>query len=403
MSSGCEHSYFNNCGPIKEGDDQCIFHKVTKTKSERREFYEELKDLEYVREETDAALGGLGMSTHTRFVFEDHIDFRGYHFPKVPLEKPSSLAFGFGRAIFEGTADFSHASFYMPVFSGAIFKSDVLFAGATFFEAEFDQTVFHGSADFRGAIFEGTVSFHLASFYGPARFLTANFDARANFSVTSFEDECLFIGASFDSSLSFSNTEFHRGITILPVNGEYIQSGPIRVDVDEQDRFQQDNALREACRVQRISFEQGGFSEEADQMYLRERRAYRRHRATDSLIGKIKAISEAVLADFTSRYGTSWLRVIGISFLTITIFSLVYGFVDSCLPGFGQLTYESSSPPVDRPWIYVYYSTTIFTTIGSGDISATRYLAVFSAFQALVGALLIALIIAVFARQWMRS
>lgn len=403
MCNDCGYSHFNNCGTKKPQDDYCLFHKSSKTRAERKEFYTKIKNRNSVREERDRALGTLGMSTHTRFVFEDSVDFRGYHFPKIPFGQSRSLVFGFGRAIFESTTDFSYASFYNPVFSRAIFKSDVSFKGAIFFNAEFEGASFRGVANFNGATFEGKISFHLSTFFESARFLTSDFSGPANFSGTSFQSECLFMGSSFQKSLSFSGAEFNHGITILPVDNEYLQSGPFGVDVNESERFQRNDALREACRVQRISFEDRGLAEEADQMYLRERRAYRRHRAANSIKGKVHAISEAVLADLTSRYGTSWIRVIGISILAITACSIIYGVVDVFVPSFGEVTYSTSNPPIAKPWLYLYFSVVTFTTLGFGDVSATGNLALLSAGQALTGALMMALIIAVFARQWMRS
>lgn len=97
------------------------------------------------------------------------------------------------------------------------------------------------------------------------------------------------------------------------------------------------------------------------------------------------------------------IRVIGISILTITVCSIIYGVVDVFAPSVGDITYGTSNPPIAKPWLYLYFSIVTFTTLGFGDVSATGNLALLSAGQALSGALMMALIIAVFARQWMRS
>ena len=45
MAEGrCKKEELGNCGPIKDGDDYCLFHKPGKSAEEAREFYEKLKE-----------------------------------------------------------------------------------------------------------------------------------------------------------------------------------------------------------------------------------------------------------------------------------------------------------------------------------------------------------------------
>ena len=109
-----------------------------------------------------------------------------------------------------------------------------------------------------------------------------------------------------------------------------------------------------------------------------------------------------VVADLSCRYGTSWLRVLTVSGGLILLSAMIYWAGDVYTGYFGDLEANSEALPVAKPGFYFYYSAVVFLALGSADVSATGLLAYVSVAQSLMGAVLLALIIAVFSRRWMR-
>ncbi|MDY7082229.1 MAG: potassium channel family protein [Halobacteria archaeon] len=148
--------------------------------------------------------------------------------------------------------------------------------------------------------------------------------------------------------------------------------------------------------------EDQGRKDDADRMFRREMRARRKRRGST-----LKRFFEWVIADLTSGYGTSWLRVIGVSFAIIALFTLVY-FVNAAIR-----IYNSASPLGrvnglnDVSLVYAladsfYFSAVTFTTLGYGDMSPVGVIKIASVLESLFGAIFMALLVAVFARKWMR-
>ena len=211
----CKLDEYGNCDEETKNQEYCIFHKPNKSEKEAKEFYEKfLKKFKPKKERIT-----VGLEEIERLVFEEKVDCSGYVFPKIPE-----------------SVDFSFVS--------SVFKGDALFKEATF----------EGIAWFKWAKFEGVAWFGKTIFKESAWFIEATFEGIANFRGKKEGSEY-----KFYSKLDFSNTEFRKG-----------------VDIDiPSEWFKLPEAEAEACRVQRISYEREGRKDDADRMFVRERRALR--------------------------------------------------------------------------------------------------------------------------------
>ena len=339
----------------------------------------------------------------------------------------------FYRAIFKGDARFYGAIFEEDAgFSGATFKGDARFSRATFEEvAWFDRAIFEKNVWFNGAIFKGDARFYGAIFE-VARFDGATFKGDAEFIGTTFEGNTLFDGATFEGiadfrekeenseykfycELSFSNAEFRKG-AFIDVPSEW---------------FKLPSAEAEACRVQRIFYEREGKKDDADRMFVRERRALRKAKVeeakanvrkvkeevkeTNSSLRKVEKIKaelikafnlikatssyllakgssslEFLIADLTCEYGINWQRpVILWMFFVLFTFPLLYFIL-------GGVTKVSS--PLD----YLYFSIVTATTLGYGDLQPIGWCKLVASTEAIFGTFMWAVFLAVFARKYMR-
>ena len=212
--------------------------------------------------------GNAGFNTA---IFEDYAGFRWAIF--------KGHAWFNDEAIFEGNAEFTRVTFEGDAgFNEAIFERNAWFRWATFKgDAGFNDATFYGRTGFIEATFEEKAVFNRARFKGYTWFCEATFEGEAVFIEATFEDYTEFTGATFEgivdfwgkkegydykfySKLVFLNTEFRKGVYI-DIPSEW---------------FKLPEAEAEACRVQRISYEKEGKKDDADRMFVRERRALRR-------------------------------------------------------------------------------------------------------------------------------
>lgn len=188
-------------------------------------------------------------------------------------------------------------------------------------------------------------------------------------SFATFTEKSKSLKYRFHEKLSFSNVEFKKGVEIdMP-----------------SELFRLPEAEAEACRVQRISYEREGKKDDADRMFVRERRALRRAKIWQAkeqlgklsgIKSKLKAIFELlkvwlisgfeyVIADFTCHYGTNWKRPVFLWLFTVLIFvPLVYLFLNSCLH---LNVVKGDSIEVKSLLDYIYFSIVTATTLGYGD------------------------------------
>jgi len=412
----CKMAHFGNCDPETADQEYCIFHKPDKTEEEAVEFYRKFLE----RFEHEIILGIRHPAVINSVVFKEELHCEGFVFPR---NLPNN--FELGVDLWWGTVFEENA-----IFSEATFEGYALFAGAKFnAEAWFDKVVFQDHANFVGATFKGLTMFSEAYFEDEADFMGATFESvvmfdRAifkgdvNFNETTFEEVPEFTGKwkaekyKFYGGLNFSHADIRKGININ-IPSEW---------------FKLPEAEIEARRVQRLSYEKEGKRDEADRMFVLERRAYRKvlkNRAKEKYSNakmpyqKFEAILfliyvyistaiEAILADWISLYGTSWGRIILSSFWVITVNAILYQalshFSHVVILGIpiGTIYTNGASEGIPGLLNALYYSLVTFTTLGYGDMHPTGWLKALSAIEALTGAVFMALIVAVIARKWMR-
>ncbi|WP_461866043.1 potassium channel family protein [Thermococcus sp.] len=318
----------------------------------------------------------------------------------------------FERVKFNDEITFMNAKFHgVTSFKGAIFYESVKFIDGTIFSklVSFDSALFKQRVYFTRCVF-GNANFENSTFEDSVRFESVEFLNAAVFKGSLFKRIVYFEKTDFNGYLSFSNSIFQRGIQIT------------------KEHFKLPEAEAEARRIQRLSYEKEGKRDDADRMFVLERRAYRkvlRHCAKEkysnakTLYQKFEAIMfliytyistaiEIVLADWISLYGTSWGRIILNSFWVITVNAILY----QALSRFshtmilrvpiGTIYTNSTSGGISGLLNALYYSLVTFTTLGYGDMYPTGWLKALSAIEALTGAVFMALIVAVMARKWMR-
>ena len=323
----------------------------------------------------------------------------------------------FGEAIFSD-AEFENANFQRAEFGVGNF-SEAKFRNVNFLGTKFKQAIFISSsfiqADFRGADIKRAQ-------FSNSRFKEANFKGSkfeiANFSWAEFE-RADFSYSRFKKSLVFDNVSFRENVVIIPITGNLEEARPSSIEkrVFSQDpkecdkghkRFCHPQPLAEAAKVQRIMYEKIGDREKADVMFVLEMRAKRKLRKVSArdplkkLGNSIYNFFEWAIADVTSRYGTSWIRLISITVLTILLYAFVYWIIVNHLE-LGDI-YHSVSPyqPVSDFLTILYYSIVTFTTLGYGDLYPTGIVRAISSLEAFTGAVFMALIVAVISRKWMR-
>lgn len=444
----CRKSYLGNCDPLTADGEYCIFHKPNKTEEEGAEFRERFLEVFGAR----TWRGSLDEEIKDVTVFTKPVDARGYVFPKDFDLRNSQI----------DRADFSNAVFNNVNFSGSDF-GEVIFSGATFIDADFSDSKF-GNADFsrarikranfqRSEFMNGNFSeskidssnfvatkFKRASFreakmgrvdFTGAVMDHANFsnslmeDARftgtrfgdANFSWSEFK-RADFSHSRFKRRLTFDNAIFKEKFSIIPL-AEDLGESPVSIEKKlfsqkERDceigkaRFCHPQPMAEAAKVQRIMYEKIGDRNKADLMFVLEMRARRKLRVASSknplaqLAARVFNFFEWIIADFPSRYGTDWMRLMMVTLLTIFLYGLIYWAVGTHTD-LGGIHY--SVPPyseVSELRTVLYYSLVTFTTLGYGDLYPTGILRAVSSVEAFTGAVFMALIVAVIARKWMR-
>ena len=481
MAEGCCKNWeYKTCGPIKDGNVYCLFHKPVKRVVEAREFYEKLKEQAAI--ETDE-------NGKEKLVFNYNVNWSGYVFP----EDKSNLFFS--NALFKGKVDFEGTIFKYEVnFRGATFKGwanfwrvtfkgDAIFRRTTFEgDAIFRRTTFEGAAIFKDATFKGEADFENATFKdwaffeeatfkgeskfrnatykrkaifwlvnfkervvfeggtfeGEANFRDGTFEGAADFSYVYYKKEAFFRGALFERTCTFDTSKFEGRLFFT--NTEFRQGIEIE-GWENPKRYKIPQAKQEGCRVQKISYEKEGKKEAADAMLVREMRARRRDREShyEEKEGKtsfrrkplwnpvhISTKAEYLLVDLTSKYGTSWQRVIFAALLIIVFFAGIYflgsqltsvdpriGGIYSAQPAAVELV-VSTDPEivfeaitrdnllVNNFWKLLYFSITTFSTVGYGDVYPDGWMKYVAGAQSLLGAFFIALFVVVFARKWMR-
>jgi len=356
----------------------------------------------------------------TECVFERAAHFRGSIFHKSNVNEYPQTSFI--HSTFKDTPIFIGAKFGKVFFNFAVFEKGSSFNNATFHdeawfrEVEFKKTVEFKATEFRGNVwFDGSVFERLIIFVEDPR--NKNKETTTKYLQL----------PKFWKGLSFSNCDFKQGVKLIADERDYEKDNLNRLGYVRHlirsalalenplsrrfllmfTRKEKDTtyylAIKEAARVQRLSFEKEGKREEADRMFVLEMRAKRRARLKNARgkLGKSKAhvhnFVEWLLADLPSRYGTDWVRLFMMSLLVVIGNAVPYTIWGHYIDGF-----PSNAGYLARFANALYYSLVTFTTLGYGDMHPTGWLKALSATEALTGAVFMALIVAVIARKWMR-
>ncbi len=358
----------------------------------------------------------------------------------------------FEKAQFNGVSRFSDATFEMPAyFENSVFNGNAIFERTEFRrETYFENTTFGKTANFDEIMFFSKANFQKCRFLEDAKFSEAYFELSSDFEGCIFEKSADFSAATFNGyvyfdrtifkdDVSFEGVTFNEPISFKGKPEEYkykfygkldFSHADIRkgIDIDIPSKwFKLPEAEIEARRVQRISYEKEGKRYEADEMFVLERRTLRkwlkrhakeRFKNAEGIYSKFESflyllyvyfatITEAVLADWISRYGTKWSLILLNSFGVIGINAILYwvlsGFAKKTFLGIpiGTIYTDASSQGLIGFLNALYYSLVTFTTLGYGDMHPTGWLKIVSGLEALTGAVFMALIVAVIARKWM--
>jgi uncharacterized protein YjbI with pentapeptide repeats len=211
-------------------DGHCIFHASKYTSAEKQSFSEaemaaEMEFEEQFRQEFFELLNRIEGSSN-----DEPIDFRGFEFPEISLDKNVTKKILFNGAIFHQEVTFSKitfeqgADFLLVRFKGgADFSHSTFEQKANFYGVTFDERL-TASADFSCTTFNGDADFSHATFHQPAYFggVTFGKDRSASFSDVKFKD-----------AVNFQHTEFH-GWTVFKADFEqetYFSSAKFKREV----------------------------------------------------------------------------------------------------------------------------------------------------------------------------
>lgn len=256
-----------------------------------------------------------------------------------------------------------------------IFEEEVNCRGYVFPEVPSD--IEEGFFEF--AIFKDSARFDWAIFKGKAWFICATFEKDVGFRYTTFETGTRFNGCSFKGKVSFAGSKFKliRGL--------------------DESIFDLPDSEAEALRIQRMCYEEEGRKEDADNTFVKERRALRRARVYNAkkksvilfTISSISSIIEYFLADLTCKYGTDWIRpVILWVFSVFFLFPLLYWILKGV--------------EVHSIFDYIYFSIITATTLGYGDFHPVRIGKAIASIEAIFGTFMWTVFLVVFTRKYMR-
>ncbi len=378
-------------------------------------------------------------------------------FSEAKFDIARFLGAQFNHAIFKGTefeyADFPWSRFKFANFTKARFYEKALFENSQFEEAHFEESRFNegnfARTRFERAYFNDPILDYPGEIFtineGWTEFRVVNFSG-AEFNELSFGKVKIIEYVNFDGVVINGRATFiplHHLISMETFNipWELLDRDCFKRkcwkkwDFENSfiicnSRFCHPQPLAETAKMQRIIYERLGDREKSDSMFVLEMRAKRKLRmlqAKENLTNakdfknKLKAImryirtwidvqAEKVLADWITKYGTNWRRILKSSGFVI----LGTGFLYWTLSHFqtakdpvlgipiGTIYTDGASQGIPGFLNALYYSLVTFTTLGYGDMHPTGWLKALSALEALTGAVFMALIVAVIARKWMR-
>jgi uncharacterized protein YjbI with pentapeptide repeats len=299
-------------------------------------------------------------------------------------------------------ANFRNATFYENTFFHSLnFNGNTIFSNSTFKKwASFSNSTFHGEVYFNEAYFSETVWFKETAFEKKVSFWKTEFHMDVQFFPTIFQDEVLFFrtyfkglalfnGSKFQGKTwfnkadirdvaSFKKVEFNDEVNFIAAKPE----GPI---LFEESTFKLMSSKESAYRFAKQAFESIGDHERADSCFFEEMVAKRMQHP------EIQRFFEFVVVQLVFGYGVKPLRTICSWLLVIFSYAVVYYNLQSIRCEDSFLT-------------YFYYSTINSITPGWSSYSLkTPIDQFFAGSEAIIGTVLVAAFIVIFARKYMRS
>jgi uncharacterized protein YjbI with pentapeptide repeats len=419
----------NHCDEkIWEGSNEyCIFHDPMINKDQIL-FHSCLK--KRLKEENYNFIG---------FVFPDSdfsfIKFTGdVSFYRAVFNKEVS----FTRAVFQYNVNFSRVTFKESVnFNRSLFKKKAIFNGAIFHEfssvgearfiekANFTGCIFHKGVRFRRTVFHDIAEFLQSTIYNEGNFINARFTKDAFFNGAILED-AYFVGTSF-RNVDFEGAiikrvfDFRPGVRIRELNLQDIQirlKGRITADLRKTrfNRSDLENVDFISCRWPENGkiFEEENMNNlkltfrEIEGIYRNLKQNMQRHgnglragkffyrememRRRGASSKKMRAWHE--IYRMVAGYGEKPQNTIIMASIIVFIFAALYG-------GLHCLQYPPNNLSLmDEVVDCIYFSFVTFTTLGLGDIYPLTSLGkVLICCEAMAGAFLIALFVAIFVRK----
>lgn len=296
----------------------------------------------------------------------------------------------FKNATFLGLANFSYANFYSSAnFSYTNFNSS----------ADFWREEFSGPADFSGAKFHGDTSFWKANFDNDVNFSSAYFKNKyTSFQEANFDSDVNFLSANFSGKTEFKGANFSTitHFCYMTINSSVYFSGPktsenIITDYKTRSIFVK-------------YYTEEALDEDAENIYYN----FRKHEQDNkSPLDYSKWTDSA--GKFCWGYGVKPLRTVRVSILVIIFFAFIY--MNPRLPtvrrngkkiiirlNWGEPGIyrkgENGTKPITSNWEFLYFSVNIFTRLGSADWHQKDSFRRWVTFEAFLGWLLLALLMA---------
>jgi len=365
--SELEEDYRCKVAP-EPGSEFCIFHDPGE------------KDIERFKEEFYKQIGEIGAEDERN----PQYDFTGYIFP---------LFVTFGQGV--------------PTPECVVFPKQL---GLKSEEVVFLSATFEKKADFSGATFRGNVSFVGAVFSNITNFLGTTFEGGADFMGARFKEDVLFWATTFKASANFWGTIFLEQADFQRSKAKIMSLGP------GNPRLGGFGFGRERCGVilrdtatgytfwhfARRAFVEQDERQEADAAYYFERIWRLKASVAGPWWRKSLAaffyFMDLLLLRIPIAYGASTLRPIASWMSVIFCFAAVYATCPTLLARAWSGLWTVSN------WVTsLYFSVTVFTTLGLGDVKPARLLGrMLISLEAVMGGLLIALTVVVISRKFMR-
>ncbi|HHI01255.1 MAG TPA: hypothetical protein ENL40_07335 [Thermococcus litoralis] len=270
------------------------------------------------------------------------------------------------EAVFEDIVSFSSAKFNDVDIEGSRFHGAVIFSGSTLngkfrlYHSTFEREVLFGKGGYKEedysplkfsqgehpvilewVVFDDHVSFTEITFLPPVEIIGCKFNGYVSFENAIFKNDAKFDYCLVNGSVSFvgkqnEECKFFKTLTFdgVSLSGtvSFVKSNrDNELEEEFKSMFRLSQALIEAVRIQRLSFEHEGKRDEADRMFVLKMRTRRRLRLEQAredswrlFETKTRNFIEWLLGDLPSEYGTSLERIAWAVLIVVILFGVLY-------------------------------------------------------------------------------